>query len=652
MARFEVTAPNGQRFEITAPENASEADIMAYAEQQFAGMEQPKTELPIGQARLETAVRGGSLGAADMIMPTIAAITAKALGGDAVKDLSPDELFNMADEMMKQRRQQYRQERPVESAVAEVGASLPMGGAVLKGAQAAGLGAKGALAATGAVEGFGLAEGDVEERAKMAALGAVMAPATAAIFSKAAPATIRAVRKFSETAIDPVKTALGSVFRANPVAAREFMREGVPISALTVSDNPAIQRMGSILQGTFGSTNVLERNTTKTLNALTKRINQRAMSTGREITEQEAGVAIQRGVENYINKFQNVSSRLYGRVGRFIPDSAASSLGNTQKLIASEMAQVADAPQLQARIAGSKALKLASDALEDAGTSGLRYSNLRRYRTEIGSLIKQNVISGEDNALAKRIYGALTDDMKDIARAQGPEALKAFNNANAFYSQGLEQIEKRLAKYVNSGADPSRILGQLRASSKAGDFKLRAIMKAVDPADRPVIRDAVLQRIGYNSQNDFSTNLFFRDYNKISKEAKDVLLGGQDKAFRQSLDRLANISKRLTESARFTNTSRTADNLGNVGLIALGAVDPSSAVTAGVSANMAGRLLTNRSFAKILAKYSAKPITANGHTKMLKELEDLAVNNLSLENDITAYIGMLGASTAALRGSE
>jgi len=610
------------------------------------------TEISTPQAALEAATRGGSVGMSDVLIPAIGAGMAKMFGGDATKDMSFEELFTQAQGDVSGRRQQFSEQNPIMAPALEIGASIPTGGALMKGAQAAGLGAKAALSGTAAVEGFGLAEGDVQQKAEQAALSAVMAPAVAKVFEKAAPATIRAVRKFSEGVTNPVKTILGGTFNANPIAAREFMREGVPISTLAISDNPTIGRMGSILRGTFGSTNVIERNTNQTLEALTKRINEKAFSAGREITSQEAGSTIQKGIQNYVDRFQSVSSKLYGRVGKFIGDSDVSALNNIRRFVNTEVQNLQQTPNLQSKILKNKAMVEAINAMEDAGQSGLPYSALRRYRTEVGSLIKQSVISGEDNALAKRVYAALTDDMQDLAKSKGPQALRAFNNANAFYKAGLENIEKRLGKYIGTNADPGQLLNSVRASTKNSDFKLKAIMKAMPQDDRPIIRDAILQKIGVNSQGDFSTALFFRDYNNISKEAKSVLFGNTDAGFRQSLDRLANISKRLTDLGRFANTSRTADNLGNIGLLAIGAIEPTTAIQAGVSANLGARLLTNRGFAKVLARHAQKPITQNAMSRLMSDLERLAISNPAFENDIAAYIGLIGANSAALAGGE
>ena len=36
MATYEITAPSGEVFEVTAPDTASQEEVLAYAQQQFA----------------------------------------------------------------------------------------------------------------------------------------------------------------------------------------------------------------------------------------------------------------------------------------------------------------------------------------------------------------------------------------------------------------------------------------------------------------------------------------------------------------------------------------------------------------------------------------------------------------------------------------
>jgi hypothetical protein len=69
MPTYEVTSPDGRTFEVTAPEGASQADVLAYAQQNFKPAEpsaptKPKTLMQSGRDLLAGGVRGaGSIGA-------------------------------------------------------------------------------------------------------------------------------------------------------------------------------------------------------------------------------------------------------------------------------------------------------------------------------------------------------------------------------------------------------------------------------------------------------------------------------------------------------------------------------------------------------------------------------------------------------------
>lgn len=80
MARFEITAPDGRLFEITAPEGASQAEVLAYAQQNF---NQPKPT-SIGQKALgvgEAALTAGT-GALGQLVGNVAGVGKEFLTGD------------------------------------------------------------------------------------------------------------------------------------------------------------------------------------------------------------------------------------------------------------------------------------------------------------------------------------------------------------------------------------------------------------------------------------------------------------------------------------------------------------------------------------------------------------------------------------------
>ena len=80
MPRFEITAPDGRLFEVTAPEGASQADVLAYAQQNF---NQPK-ESSVGQKAIgvgEAALTAGT-GALGQLVGNVAGVGREILTGD------------------------------------------------------------------------------------------------------------------------------------------------------------------------------------------------------------------------------------------------------------------------------------------------------------------------------------------------------------------------------------------------------------------------------------------------------------------------------------------------------------------------------------------------------------------------------------------
>ena len=248
--------------------------------------------------------------------------------------------------------------------------------------------------------------------------------------------------------------------------------------------------------------------------------------------------------------------------------------------------------------------------------------------------------------MASQLYKALSQDMQDIAAKKGKGALQAFNRANDFYNEGINKINTSLAKYVKEGVDPSIVFNQLKAGTKVGDFKASRILSAVPKEDRGIIRNATLQQMGYDNANKFTVGRFLRDYGSLSPEGKNILFGKQGVGYRKSLDSLKDVARTFQESQALLNTSRTADNLTNVGLVGLGAFSLPAAVGTGVSVNVASRLLTNEGFVKTLAQAAKQPIERGSIRTFLKRLEQVAIKNPEIKDDIARYIGVVGSIMA------
>lgn len=659
MPKYQITSPDGKTLEITAPEGATQEEVLAFAKSNY-NAEKQKMPLDTGRALGERLASGLSFGLSDKISPYTAALGTKAYdvisGRGLTEGQSISELADIAGGRLEQRREDVREQMPVAAYGLEIVGSLPAGGAVFstasKLAQAANLGRAAtptALAVSGGVEAGAFSEAKtLDGYVKDVAKGAVIAPLEAKGVEKLAPIMSATLTKFSQAAVNPAKELLEPIFRANATAARQFMEESIPMSALALSDNPAVARIGSILSGTIGSTGQIRKSATKTIDAIENKLNQLSTS---PVTIQRAGEVAQQGITGHIDKFKAVANTLFDDVGKGMAGKTTN-LPASKAFATNQLQQFADSPNLLEKVRSNRAISDVMSAIEDAGQKGLSYNALKRYRTEIGSTITQNAITGTDNGLAKSAYAALTQDMRDMAASAGDKALRKFERANTFYANGVSNIENRLSKYIGTRADPATIINTIKSSSKSSDFKVGAIMKAIPAQDRPFIRDAIMQQLGRGQNGEFSPARFFTDYSKISPEAKSVLFGGDGKTLRKSLDNLASISKRLSDVAKFENLSRSSDNLSNLGLFALTATDMSAGASVAAGSNLSARLLTNEKFATTLAGFADQPITKTSVGRFMNKMGEIAVKNPELSSAITAYIGLVGATTATLTGEK
>ena len=212
MAAYEVTSPDGQAFEINAPDDATEEQVMAYAKTQFASMNKegkPTTDnKPKASSRnwydpVREALQGATFGFADEIGAGIAAVPASVATGRPLGETYRDMHTSLAGE-----REQYQKAHPGEALGLEVAGAIPTGlasGAKVLGAKAlanvprwaatAGVGAgEGALYGAGAADPGDTVSGAV----KGGAIGGVAAPVAGAVGQAAGNVLKPIARSFSE----------------------------------------------------------------------------------------------------------------------------------------------------------------------------------------------------------------------------------------------------------------------------------------------------------------------------------------------------------------------------------------------------------------------------------------------------------------------
>jgi hypothetical protein len=285
----------------------------------------------------------------------------------------------------------------------------------------------------------------------------------------------------------------------------------------------------------------------------------------------------------------------------------------------------------------SGAVAFVENALARKG--GLTYEGIKGLRSEIGEMIDTGVLPANTSGKElKRIYGALTDDLKETIRmAGGDKALSAWERANR-YTALISARRENLTRILGAPSDEG-IVERLTAtaSSKArADIKLLAqARKAAGPEAWRELASAVISRMGRAQGGDFSPTRFFTAYDNLSARGRGILFrstGNADLA--QYIDDIATVSKRFKDIEQYANTSRT----GATNAITATAAGVGSAIT-GI---LAGSIMAPLSVlgpivgGRVLAHLLSKPASAKVLRDWVRAYE-LAARSKSLTS-VNAYV--------------
>lgn len=647
MATFEITSPDGGVYEITAPEGASEQDILAYAQSQFSqpGQRAGVPQFSAPESALAGGAQGYSMGFGDEALGALSAAGAYGIGKgmEAMGYRSPVKGRSLAD-LYRQTRDRIRSEN--RAAQEQNPGSYLTGGVVggvatpvnklLPGAgqkQTVANMAKSGAAFSG-LNAMGLSEADNlvdmgKEVLTAAATGGVLTPAIGKAMQAGGGALASGARK---------------LFGVNPQAVDDAAALGVDLPAAAASDLRTPKLFDRFLSKFPGSATTMEDTARKTIGQIDDAINR--MGGSKAVTPQEAGGMIQKGAERYVNKFQSVAGKLYDRLDEQIAPGTPVPLTNLRASIGKEAAPFANNPEF--RFLMPSTVQSLEQSL--AGGKDVPYELVKKLRTSIGDkLSKSYLLADEQQGALKSLYGALTEDMRATAQAQGPAALKAFDRANSFYRKGAEQIEGALQK-VTANKYPDQVYDAALSGTRQGGSKIQGIMKALTADEREVLRGTVVKRMGLatpgqqNAAGDlFSPSTFLTNWNKVSPEAKAAIFSNG--TYRQSLDKLARVAERLNDVNRYTNTSNTGPfvTIGGLFMAALGGFTGGAGVALKMGAAIPGAygaamLMTSPKFVNWLADNAAKPAMPETLAKALERLPRVAAAEPEIQDELKALI--------------
>ncbi|PIM52106.1 hypothetical protein CS062_16255 [Roseateles chitinivorans] len=377
-----------------------------------------------------------------------------------------------------------------------------------------------------------------------------------------------------------------------------------------------------------------------------------------------AGEAIKRGVETFKRGFNEVQAGLYEELGELLPKGQPIAVDRTRQALAEMNAGIEGAPNLSKWFKNAKIQGIEKALGDDLNLStqvpgqssvmpmaspppALPYEAIKKLRTLVGKEITDgSLVSDVPRSKWRALYGALSEDLGDAAKAAGPRAEEAWAKANDYTSKHMQRLEE-LSGIVGRDA-PEKVFSAAIAGTAEGDTIIKRVMSALPLEERNQVAAAVLQRMGratagqQNAMGDaFSPETFLTSLAKMSPPARQTIFGATSSDdLLKRLGQIAKISETRREGSKvFANPSGTAgagaqiavgSGLGTAGVHALstGDVLPVLAATAPiVGSNLAARVMTSPRVLRMAASRTqlsdGAPAVAVGAASRLNSAGDL-----------------------------
>ena len=269
------------------------------------------------------------------------------------------------------------------------------------------------------------------------------------------------------------------------------------------------------------------------------------------------------------------------------------------------------------------------------------YKNLKSLRSNVGRKLQSGLLEGDEKGALKKLYGALSEDMKAAVTAQGGEkALQSFNKANNAFIRQTNILNKTLDPLIKADT-PEKVYNMALSGTKQGGTNIKRIMRGLNSTQQEFVRGTVTNRMGLAQpgQQDsfgevFSPNKFLTEWNKLSPEARVNIFTAKQTDSINTLNKAISTIKEAGKSAQTSNNLPYLTYLGLGGVLATSPVAAAGVVS---GANITARMMTNPKFVKWLAQ--APKVRRAEIPKHLKALSTIAgVGNTELNEDILSYI--------------
>lgn len=364
-------------------------------------------------------------------------------------------------------------------------------------------------------------------------------------------------------------------------------------------------------------------------------------ATGRPMSEQGAGGVAREGAaragQRFATRREGLDDALMAEIGpqRVVPVNNVSALENEMTGYLNQAFNSRN-PEFRGALEELRSVLHDAGMLQvgqngnvvqiNRGQGGLPFEVLRSIRSRIGRDLERPDVSGytpSTEAAMRRVYGALSEDIRAAADATSPRARQLLNLHDRYVRFNRNVNLPALQKIEDAGTDEAAFK-VLMSGAKDGGTTLARIRRSLQPEEWDAVASSVMSKLGRakpgqqtasgvdEAANDFSAATLMTNWSALPQETKVALFGGSRyRDLVPELDALVRISGRVKDAQQMANPSGTARNLmlatgvGAAGMAAING-DPKSAlgVLAGtvLAPRVAAHLITNPQFVRWLGQ--------------------------------------------------
>lgn len=279
--------------------------------------------------------------------------------------------------------------------------------------------------------------------------------------------------------------------------------------------------------------------------------------------------------------------------------------------------------------------------VDEAGN--ISYPRLKSFRSTIGAKLQSPSLLGDERTALKKIYGALSEDMKDsVALYGGIKGLQAFDKANAAFERKTNFIENTINPLLKAKT-PEKIYKIATTGLKDGGTQTKRLMNILKPEQQEYVRASIVRNMGLAEKgaqsaeaNVFSPQKFMAEYFTLKKNGteKAIFTPEQVTAFNR-LNKAVELTKN-TEQAGQQKQIMQAIGLTSVGV----STGVAGLIPALRAARISANLMTNPKFINWLAITSQS--TPKELPKHLNRLSAITAANPEIRDEVLEYLSGFG----------